>query len=242
MTVDPFVLMPVLDTATRRLMETVQTLTETDLLAPSTLPGWSRGHVLSHVARNADSLCRLLEGARTGVPVPQYPSAAAREQGINAGVGRTVGEQVEDIRTSAARLETALGALRPDEWIAPSIVRDETRIPPVSLVWGRLREVEIHHVDLDAGYTPADWDTAFCLRLLHELETTITPAVPLRLSADDAERTFHLGTGATRSGAGSLTTVHGHANALAAWLTGRSSGATLRVLPDGPLPTVPNWK
>jgi maleylpyruvate isomerase len=236
MTVDPFVLMPVLDTATRRLMETVQTLTDADVLAPSMLPGWSRGHVLSHVARNADSLCHLLDGA------PQYPSAAAREQGINAGAGRGPSEQLADIRTSAARLETALSALRPEEWIAPSIVRDGTRVPPVSLVWGRLREVEIHHVDLDVGYTPDDWDTAFSLRLLHELETTLTPAVPLRLAADDAERTFHVGTGTSRSNADSLTTVHGNASALAAWLTGRSSGATLRVQPDGPLPTVPNWK
>ena len=29
------------------------------------------------------------------------------------------------------------------------------------LVWGRLREVEVHHVDLDAGYRPADWPEAF---------------------------------------------------------------------------------
>ena len=35
--------------------------------------------------------------------------------------------------------------------------------------WARLREVEVHHVDLGAGYTPADWSDAFALRLLREI-------------------------------------------------------------------------
>ena len=34
---------------------------------PSRLPGWSRGHVLSHLARNADALVNLLTWARTGI-------------------------------------------------------------------------------------------------------------------------------------------------------------------------------
>ena len=35
--------------------------------------------------------------------------------------------------------------------------------------WARLREVEVHHVDLGTGYTPADWSDAFALRLLREI-------------------------------------------------------------------------
>jgi maleylpyruvate isomerase len=36
--------------------------------APSALPGWSRAHVLTHVARNADAMINLLTWARTGRP------------------------------------------------------------------------------------------------------------------------------------------------------------------------------
>jgi maleylpyruvate isomerase len=31
---------------------------EADVRAPSLLPGWTRGHVLSHIARNADGITR----------------------------------------------------------------------------------------------------------------------------------------------------------------------------------------
>ncbi len=41
--------------ATERLLATAARLTDEDLRAPSLLPGWTRGHVLAHVARNADS-------------------------------------------------------------------------------------------------------------------------------------------------------------------------------------------
>ncbi len=37
-----------------------------DPTLPSLLPGWTRGHVLTHIARNADSFVRVLEAARSG--------------------------------------------------------------------------------------------------------------------------------------------------------------------------------
>ncbi len=36
------------------------------------------------------------------------------------------------------------------------------------MAWVRLREVEIHHADLDVGYTAADWPVAFVTRALAE--------------------------------------------------------------------------
>ena len=42
--------------ATARYLEALTTLSEPDVRAPSLLPGWSRGHVITHVARNADGL------------------------------------------------------------------------------------------------------------------------------------------------------------------------------------------
>src|SRR6476660_6696260 len=83
--------------STARFLATAASLTEDDVAAPSLLPGWSRGHVLAHVAGNADSHINLLTWARTGVETPQYPTGAAREAGIEAGAGRTPAEHVAEL-------------------------------------------------------------------------------------------------------------------------------------------------
>jgi maleylpyruvate isomerase len=61
---------------------------------PSRLPGWSRGHVLTHLSRNADALTNLLTSARTGVESPMYATPAEREEGIAAGADRALPEQL----------------------------------------------------------------------------------------------------------------------------------------------------
>ena len=45
-----------------------------DFAGPSLLPGWTRAHVLAHVAGNADALVNLLTWARTGEETPMYAS------------------------------------------------------------------------------------------------------------------------------------------------------------------------
>src|SRR3982751_334442 len=97
MTADPLVLLPEIDPATARLLATARGLDGAAVAAPSILPGWTRGHVLSHVARNADSCVNLLTWARTGVETPQYASAAHRAADVAAGAGRPVAEQLADI-------------------------------------------------------------------------------------------------------------------------------------------------
>ena len=43
-------LMRAIDVATQRLLRTVEWFSDHDVERPSSLPGWSRGHVLTHVA------------------------------------------------------------------------------------------------------------------------------------------------------------------------------------------------
>ncbi|MEU8615746.1 maleylpyruvate isomerase N-terminal domain-containing protein, partial [Actinoplanes sp. NPDC048791] len=74
MTVDPLVLMTDVDQATERLIRTAEGLEDSAMSAPSALPGWTVGHVLTHVARNADAYTNLLTWARTGVETPAYAS------------------------------------------------------------------------------------------------------------------------------------------------------------------------
>ncbi|MEU4233180.1 maleylpyruvate isomerase N-terminal domain-containing protein [Nonomuraea sp. NPDC026600] len=83
--------------ATDRFLATAASLTGDDVAAPSRLPGWSRGHVLSHMAGHADSHINLLTWARTGIETPRHPTAEARATGIEAGADRT-GGPAADVR------------------------------------------------------------------------------------------------------------------------------------------------
>ena len=49
------------------------TATLADVRAPSLCEGWSRAHVLAHVARNAEAIQRLAQWAVDGAPRPMYP-------------------------------------------------------------------------------------------------------------------------------------------------------------------------
>ena len=73
--------------ATARLIGDVGRLADADVREPSLLPGWTRGHVLTHLARNAQGGARLLGWAWTGIPSYEYPSVAARAAAIERGRG-----------------------------------------------------------------------------------------------------------------------------------------------------------
>jgi maleylpyruvate isomerase len=227
---DPLVLQPELERATARLLATVRTLAtdptaDAALAGPSLCPGWTRGHVVSHLARNADAYVNLLEWARTGVRTPAYPSPAARDADIEAGAPRPAAEQLADLETAAARLSAKIDATPVESWSSTVALPSGTEILAARLVWARIYEVELHHVDLDAGYTPADWPAAFALRLLHD------PATPRVATLVDPD-------GAVLLAVPSAPTVAGPPHLLAAWLSGRTDGTGL----TGELPSLEAWK
>src|SRR6266511_2471447 len=82
MTVDPLVLMTDVDQATEALLRTAEALDDGAVAAPSLLPGWTRGHVLTHLARQADAITNLLTWARTGVDTPGGPPAVRELTGL----------------------------------------------------------------------------------------------------------------------------------------------------------------
>jgi hypothetical protein len=75
--------------STQRLLGDTIGVDQEDWSGPSRLPRWSRGHVATHLARQADGLARLVEWARTGHRQEMYASLQAREDEIEAGAGRT---------------------------------------------------------------------------------------------------------------------------------------------------------
>jgi maleylpyruvate isomerase len=202
---------------------------------PSLLPRWTVGHVLTHVARNADAQRNLLHWAATGVVTPMYPGGT-READIEAGAGRSMSELVADVTRASGVLAEAIAALPTDAWTA---VIDTGRGGPVAaevVLSQRLAEVELHHHDLglDSGLallTPVQ-GSALLTAVVHSYVRTRSPGA-LVLEPDGA-------TPITLGAAGPDTTqVAGPAAAIAGWLAGRTDGADLRC--DGPLPDPPSW-
>ncbi|MFG1864933.1 maleylpyruvate isomerase N-terminal domain-containing protein [Microbispora bryophytorum] len=232
--------------ATERLLATAARLTDEDLRAPSLLPGWTRGHVLAHVARNADSYVNLLTWARTGVRTPQYASAQAREAGIEAGAGRRPGEQLADLRDSAERFAAAAGRMPAEAWTAPVSGMNPPDHPAWYVPIRRLREVEVHHADLGAGYGWADWPETYVRRELYDTMLWLGDECPVgEVVALDP------GTGRvlrTWTGLSDGPAVEGTPRELLAWLAGRTDGAGLRLTSPrgrlqqaGTLPSPPPW-
>jgi maleylpyruvate isomerase len=222
------------DQATERLIRTAEALDDDAVRAPSALPGWTVGHVLTHVARNADAYTNLLTWARTGVETPAYATPTARTEGIEAGAGRPLAEQIADLREAHERFADAAAAMPAEAW---TVHLPPTGASAAAVPWARLREVEVHHVDLGRDYSPEDWSDAFALRLLREIVGGVTDkSFSLVLRPHGMEHPLTIGT------ADGAPTVGGPTRSIAAWLAGRGAGADLTVSPEGALPQPPRWK
>ena len=170
--------------AQTRLRTRVAHLTEEQVRAPSRLPGWSVGHVLTHLARNADAHARRLSGALRGEDLPKYANGPEqRGNEIEAGAGRAAAEIIADVENSQSQLEEVFMLNAAAGW------------PHGDFLGGghygvsgcpahRLREVEMHHVDLGLGYSPADWPEEYVDWDLPVLLAT----APERLSSSEERR------------------------------------------------------
>ncbi|MFT3877319.1 MAG: maleylpyruvate isomerase family mycothiol-dependent enzyme [Propioniciclava sp.] len=203
--------------ATQSLLRDTLTLDDADWRAPSLLPGWSRAHVATHVARNADALRRVIAAARSGDPAPLYPSANTKYNDIERGAERSGIDLQVDLDTSAGELVNL--ADRVEDWLTPvRFLGGEFPLSVITLV--RLQELTIHHLDLDCGFTwediepvPARWLLQWMLLLMRD--DPMLPAVNL---VSDTGETAEIG------GVGVPREVSGPDAALWAWLTGRTSG------------------
>jgi maleylpyruvate isomerase len=225
--------------AGERLAATASGLTDEQVREPSLLPGWSRGHVLTHIARNADGLRNLLIWAETGVETPQYNSGEERDAQIEDGAARPASELATDVSDSAQAFLAKARELSEEAWTAEVRGFRGPAHPGWFTLQLRLAEVEIHHVDLAAGYGPSDWPDWFVTDLLYRVTGQLwanqdTPKV----TVTDAEtgRQFFL-----RQDGTSELEVTGPGATLLAWLLGRDDGASLAADQEGPLPSIPPY-
>jgi maleylpyruvate isomerase len=122
---------------------------------PSKLAGWSVGHVLTHIARNADSVVWRLEGAARDELRDQYPGGLEqRSEEIEVGATRSAAELVADVRSSSAAVARVMAELPDEAWDAPSRTARGVVEPSRDAVFSRWREVVVHHGDLGMGRVP----------------------------------------------------------------------------------------
>ncbi len=219
--------------ATQRLVRRVDGLTDADWAGPSGLPDWSRAHVIAHLTLNAEALGAALTAVAQGENAAMYASQERRDGDIAALAARRPAEIRERFLSSTTTFAHALTSL-PTESGSQLIERvPGGRVFAASdVLVMRWQEVEIHHVDLDAGYDVGQWPLEFAVLVLDSMSGRKVGTEPFRIAPTDTDRTWSFGDGGS--------TVTGSASELAWWLTGREAGEGLSTH-DGTLPRIETW-
>jgi len=207
------------------LLAGLDRLTDAELGEPSALPGWTRRHLLAHIASNAEALGRLVSWAHTGVENRMYASPEQRAVDIEMGARRP--DLRAWVRDSAEMLTRALGDLPAQAWDAKVVTAQGRTVPAREIPWMRQRETHIHAVDLRAGTTFADLPPEFLMALLDDVTRWRTARPGPALTIVTPETTHEL------PGEGPPARVELPLATAAAWLTGRHTDPTL--------PTLPGW-
>lgn len=228
----------VLDEQTQALLATVDAMAPEDLAGDSLLPEWSRGHVLAHIAGNAEGLGRRARFAIDGVPRAMYESLDSRSADVEWRASRSREQHREALAATHADLRRDLEgipAVRYDDEIElrPGILLRVGQIPLL-----RLQEVCIHHADLGlASYTWRDWPGAMVEQVLPRVIATFRSrdAFPIAWIEIDGKRV------AMEEGQAGASGVSGAALPVLAWLTGRSDGEGLTPTGRDGVPEAPPW-
>ncbi|MET9547938.1 maleylpyruvate isomerase family mycothiol-dependent enzyme [Streptomyces sp. NPDC006627] len=215
--------------ATERLLTAAGKLNSDATTEPSRLPGWTRGHVLAHLARNADALVNVLAGR------PMYVDAKVRDADIERDAPRALAEQLADVRESAARFQDE--AAKPADWSRTVELRNGVTDSASRVPFRRWVEVELHHVDLGIGYELEDLPEEFVRREIAFLAARFSgnPDVPPTRITDG---THAWSTGRQGAPDDGTVTVSGPAPEVVGWLAGRRDGSGLTA-EGGLLPALP---
>lgn len=222
---------------TQTFLAALERIDDAGLSKPSALPGWSRKHVIAHVAANAEALSRLVSWARTGVESRMYSSPEQRDSDIQTGAERPPAELRAWLTSSAGRLAVDLKELNGEQWANPVVTAQGRTVAPTEVPWMRAREVMVHAVDLDAQTSFADLPEGFLVALLDDVAAKRSAGPPgpaLLLLATDHEKSWHV------SGVGASVTVEATLAEVAAWLTGRTEAVGTK--PNSqPVPRLGAW-
>lgn len=152
---------------TRLCEQAVDDLKDQQYAEPSALPGWTRAHLIAHLAANAEALRNLLRWAATGQESPMYSFPEQRNADIEAGSTRPPAILRTWFHEEAAALAADLGRLTDAHWAARVRTAQGRDVPASDIPWLRAREVMVHATDLGTGFTFADLPKDF-LAALHD--------------------------------------------------------------------------
>jgi maleylpyruvate isomerase len=201
--------------ATQRLLGYTIAFTEDEWHQPARLPGWSRAHVATHLARNADYLAAVLIAVTNGEPQPAPADAATQRTELEAGADRTGLELQIDLDAASGALQGAIEFVT--DWSLPTVVNG-TQLALSAVPLARLHEINLHLLDLDCGFgvesVPADAAEWLLRWALFRLQDASRPA--MTLTSDTAKATIGTGTDVALK-------IHGSDAVVWGWLTGRLS-------------------
>jgi len=209
-----------LTAVTQRLLGDTIALADDDWQVLTALSGWSRAHVATHLARQADTLAEMARQIATTHHQINWRSTF-NDADVNAAVFRKAVALQEDLDRSSAELIQAFDLMDDDAW-ATTVLTSQGQLPASALVLDRLNEVVIHHVDLRLGFDFADIDPALTRTLLQWNLFRAAPRfsqVELTVVTDEGF-TAILGTGAP-------ITVRGNETNIIGWLTGRKDSSAV---------------
>jgi maleylpyruvate isomerase len=212
--ITPTALQAALDAGQTALRGLLTGLTDDAARAPSALPGWTRGHVLTHIEGVGRALARQARYAPLGKQIEVYDGGRpTRDAAIEAGHGRGAAELTAALADALDEVEASWAAVGPDDWDRPVAYRDGVLL------------------DAGLGRTSTAWSQPFCEHLVDQLGPRVPDGVRLTLTATDGpwHRTI---------GAGAAVEVRGARTDLAAWLAGRRP---LGPLTGDPLPALGDW-
>lgn len=204
------------------LLEQLHGLTAVQVARPSLLPGWTVGHVLTHLARNADSHTGMFRAAHGCGVADQYPGGMAqRAADIEAGAARAPREILADLGASSERLEAAWDSSSVAAWAHGAGRTGNAGEQPLGeLVFRRWRETEVHHGDLGLAFGWPDWSDAYVNdeldRAIYGLAERLPDGVALRLEAEGI-----IGVWVVEPVIAERTTLRAPKHELLAWLLGR---------------------
>ena len=209
----------------------LDSLSAAQLDADSLLPGWTRRHVVAHLAQNAFAVGRLVSWAETGVETPMYESREVRDREIDETARLAPAALLALFRSSAAALDVAWQALPDVRW--PYEVRGgQGRVVPASAtLWMRTRELWVHGVDLNAGAGFDALPERMLRRTLSEV-VALWPADGIRLDLTNS-------TVACLGDQAGQTSISGTLADLTGWATGRTRSGVSSL--SGTVPDAPRW-
>ncbi|MDQ0028903.1 maleylpyruvate isomerase family mycothiol-dependent enzyme [Arthrobacter bambusae] len=191
----------------------VANLDDADVSAPSELPGWTRGHVLAHIAGIANAMARQLEYAVRGETIELYDGGyEGRTKAIELAASHSIAEHREATEAAIARVLRAFDGLVESGWNARITFRNGTVFDGGLALW---RELVIHVTDLGIGRGPEVWSRQFCEHLFDFLSARVPAEQKFVLQPLGLPQVV-IGTGRQS------VAINGMITDIAAWLAGRT--------------------